>query len=972
MEKFTVSLLLILSITICVHSSNLRDDLRIEVSGEQNGIWNTGETYQVVGNITVNSGDTLLIEPGVTIEAMGDFEILVHGTLQAVGTDADSIIFTSGQSSPDASDWKGILFEQQQSSEGIIAHCIMEYCDRCIRCLYGANPEIRNNTFRYNQISISTYQSIPLLENNAFSDSGRGIFLHDTIVQALVQGNTFTGNEIGITCDDATFCLLENNCFTDNEGCGIDLWHADVEIYKNVFTGSMCGIFSDYSSASMSGNLFEDCQWGIWANDISDNCLNINKNTFGNCEFGIYLDDLTGESLIRNNIFSNNATGISCSSAFFMNFSNNLFWENNTNAIGSIFDGNGVINTVNCNNDPCDKFYNIFLDPLFLDPLNLDYHLSEDSPAINAGCDDPDYYDPDGTIADMGAYYFPAGPAIPQAAFIADQFFGSCPFTVNFQNLSSGDIENFHWDFGDGYFSSEMQPVHEYTANGLYSVTLTIDGAGGNDIFTRIDYIEVRPQVEVAGIIQGLWTSENTYRITDDIHVVSGTTLEIEPGTQIRFMGAYVINVEGTLQAIGTETDSIRFLSKNSQPARGDWQGIEFSGESSSGSSIEYALLTSGNVTILCENSSPVISHCRISDCFNGINGINASPEITYNLISKCRTHSIMLYASGAGLIMNNEFADNYSGIFLWSGSTPLITENIFRRHHFSMISCQETSPEISYNTFTEFYDAIQCYGSEANIHHNLFSYGNNNAIEVRQSASPVIYNNTFCNSACAIDFWGAESAEIINNIFYGNETAISSEVFLGTLNYNLFYLNLNNFDGDTPVWLGSITGVNYNDDPCDNGFNIFMSPLVVDAENSDYHLTESSPCIDAGNPDEFYNDPDYTISDIGAFYYQLVVDNEDDNIPVSDISLTNYPNPFNPSTTIVFNLPKPEICTLKIYNIKGELVKTLLSENLKTGKHTITWDGKDDHDSLTTSGVYFYQLKTGDRLLTKRMLLLK
>jgi len=66
----------------------------------------------------------------------------------------------------------------------------------------------------------------------------------------------------------------------------------------------------------------------------------------------------------------------------------------------------GVITTVNANEDSCDVYYNLFMDPLFVDPVDFDFHLTENSPCIDAGNPDPIYYDPDGTVADIGAFYF--------------------------------------------------------------------------------------------------------------------------------------------------------------------------------------------------------------------------------------------------------------------------------------------------------------------------------------------------------------------------------------------------------------------------------------------------------------------------------------------------------------------------------------------------------------------------------------
>jgi hypothetical protein len=80
-----------------------------------------------------------------------------------------------------------------------------------------------------------------------------------------------------------------------------------------------------------------------------------------------------------------------------------------------------------------------------------------------------------------------------------------------------------------------------------------------------------------------------------------------------------------------------------------------------------------------------------------------------------------------------------------------------------------------------------------------------------------------------------------------------------------------------------------------------------------------------------------------------------------------NYPNPFNPSTSISWQLPEAGLVTLKIFDVLGREVKTLVNEELTAGKHETAFDA-----SLFSSGVYFYQLKSGKYVETKKMVLMK
>jgi len=80
-----------------------------------------------------------------------------------------------------------------------------------------------------------------------------------------------------------------------------------------------------------------------------------------------------------------------------------------------------------------------------------------------------------------------------------------------------------------------------------------------------------------------------------------------------------------------------------------------------------------------------------------------------------------------------------------------------------------------------------------------------------------------------------------------------------------------------------------------------------------------------------------------------------------------NYPNPFNPSTNINFTLPNAEFVTLKIYDILGREVTTLINEEMNAGNYTKIWDAKN-----LSSGVYFYKLQAGKFSETKKMILKK
>ena len=112
---------------------------------------------------------------------------------------------------------------------------------------------------------------------------------------------------------------------------------------------------------------------------------------------------------------------------------------------------------------------------------------------------------------------------------------------------------------------------------------------------------------------------------------------------------------------------------------------------------------------------------------------------------------------------------------------------------------------------------------------------------------------------------------------------------------------------------------------------------------------------------------------------YKLVPRKDDDFVNYStdvsyeknhpkDYSISqNYPNPFNPSTTIIYTLPKEEMVTLRIYNILGQVVRTLVNQNQAGGTYTVNFNASD-----LTSGIYFYNIQAGNFNQVKKMILIK
>jgi hypothetical protein len=109
-----------------------------------------------------------------------------------------------------------------------------------------------------------------------------------------------------------------------------------------------------------------------------------------------------------------------------------------------------------------------------------------------------------------------------------------------------------------------------------------------------------------------------------------------------------------------------------------------------------------------------------------------------------------------------------------------------------------------------------------------------------------------------------------------------------------------------------------------------------------------------------------------GTSPYEPGAGTDDEKVVSAAYLGSNYPNPFNPSTTIAFGLVKASPVNLGIYDASGRLVRILADRSFPAGQHALTWNGVDGRGHAVASGVYFYRLVAGDFRETKKMILLR
>jgi FlgD Ig-like domain len=101
-------------------------------------------------------------------------------------------------------------------------------------------------------------------------------------------------------------------------------------------------------------------------------------------------------------------------------------------------------------------------------------------------------------------------------------------------------------------------------------------------------------------------------------------------------------------------------------------------------------------------------------------------------------------------------------------------------------------------------------------------------------------------------------------------------------------------------------------------------------------------------------------------------VDGQADDLPARFALEQNYPNPFNPVTAISYQLSAVSVVTLRVYDVLGREVSILVNGVGEPGVHTVQWNGKNDRGETVSSGIYLYQLRTGNLVMTRKMVLLK
>ena len=283
----------------------------------------------------------------------------------------------------------------------------------------------------------------------------------------------------------------------------------------------------------------------------------------------------------------------------------------------------------------------------------------------------------------------------------------------------------------------------------------------------------------------------------------------------------------------------------------------------------------------------------------------------------------------------------------------------------------------------------------------NIYKYYNNNIQFLGQFLGNMSYSTGFESNNYFLNFYNSSveyrdlndpslilytiditSTEIYSNMKHINENLITLSSFpsnIYKLNYQLSDFTLTySIESYYSLYNGFLTTVSNNNiiiSDIDKGVPRIINNWVSDFLSDRVYIfpKKNSMIFISGSSINVY-DIEYTVSDSDIEIPQMRTE-----------LLSNYPNPFNPETTIVFYVGNALVrsdvsigtingtnVTLDIYNIRGQRIKRLVDDFMETGEHRVGWDGKDDSGREMSSGVYLYRMVAGEQEAVRRMLLLK
>jgi parallel beta-helix repeat protein len=666
---------------------------------------------------------------------------------------------------------------------------------------------------------------------------------------------------------------------------------------------------------------------------------------------------------------------------------------------------------------------NIFSDPLFIDPGQNDYHLQEISPCLNTGSPflNPD---PDGTRADMGAFFTPntASSLFADFSALETTSFSNTHSFVQFTSmiyLFNCNVSLIEWDFGDGESSNFANPTHGYDPGGRYTVTMQVTAGEHQQTVVKPDYIVVYHLLD-SGSIGGTMSADGSpYYISVDSEIQN---LDVGEGTEIYVADGVWLDAIGTVQISGTLGQPVII-----EPLLPTDQGGELIFNGNTG--LDYCRISRMS-TITLSGIGAVLANCRISDSDNigiivdardvSITGteVQGGNEIAVQVnrsdatLENCNIHdnrsSSITVSNPAGAILTNISISNctlanssqyMSVVNLTNVTNTVISDNDISSGFYGIRTDGSCNVIIDGNVISgnEQHGISLGFGTRAQISGNVINNNNMGIVVINCSDTGVcIEGNLIRHNYYGGIILASSSALIYNNTIVdncvyqpGRPVILTDDLSTVMLVNNIIYNNPGDIGTDTGAALS--IGLAYNilqypmpDDSIDYGGNLITDPLFWDTES--YGLSTASPAIDSGNPDTQYynllphdiwggtrvydgNGDGTAVVDRGCNEYEPTAVN-DETIPgPAEIQIRIHPNPAR-GLLWVECLPRDDsaLYAVEVFNLRGQKVRTLSAQGLR-GNVSLKWDGRDSLGNPTAEGVYILRVGGGSGWQTKKFI---
>ena len=825
---------------------------------------------------------------------------------------------------------------------------IQNYKDAGIHCYYNGSPYIEGNIIGNNVTGISCYGGI----------------------SAIIAKNRILQNSTGLNFDDFTKIKVENNIIAKNQMWGMQVY--------DFTSGDDLGIF--IINNTIDGNGVDGITfWGT--DDIADTFLvknNIISNNNGN-GMQVYLSKVNWKS-VEFNLFYNNAEG---------------HYKTGSTNYTSVADMDASV--PECRN-------NLEGNPKFLNTVKENYNLLSDSPAIDAG--DPNSpLDPDGSPIDIGALSI--SPPAPPSNFsaIAGDFQVSLFWSPNFGfNLAYYVIYRSQTS---GFIPSPGDSIAKIDKMDTTFVDLGVNN--GITYYYRICAVDSIPELTIRKSEPSEEISVTPHSAPpappQNLQAIAGdsqVTLTWNPNTEVD-MSHYIFYRSLTANFTPTKNDSIGQV--NHPNANFLDSGLN------NGTTYYYRITAVDVENVGSEpgdevSAIPIGVHSILINLPNAEATVDSMPVGISGVFSAWGDYIVEVNGVKAEI---NEI--NFSAeIYLTNGTRQIIahlldSSNTILSSDTIQVSVLAPTPCIGmpgeyYGVYHETINGVKSW-----VKFEVDRY--RTEIPIFEAVLQLINTNFMPPIVLFLDV-SSENISIVNNSFpfQDNEGDLTYS-FSGNFETKnkasgSYTANLDPFHGS---WSWSVTNdtaktkadvviqnfpsqieenneieyqvlvrsfsntslsVEYSAEVrLGNGIRIFdsnpkqivLAPMANSVLNTKIHIPEGSTLGNASVTGVLSTSKEPMYVFRRNFVVTSVKDEGCIQTPTSFELCQNYPNPFNPETTIKYQLSEPSEVAIRIFNITGQMVKTMLEEHQPAGYQSILWDGRDDMGNHVSSGVYFYQL---------------